>query len=124
MIDQMLAKQGFVRNGAAKRRTTGLTRGAGPVRLIALILGLMLGLDAGMVSARSAPQDPSGAAGRCPVMGAQAGPNRNTAAGAMSTQDWWPNQLNLKILYQNPAKGNPVGPATTPRSSRGLISRP
>jgi len=27
----------------------------------------------------------------------------------MSIQDWWPNQLNLKILHQNPAKGNPMG---------------
>ncbi|MFH1999306.1 MAG: peroxidase family protein, partial [Planctomycetota bacterium] len=43
-------------------------------------------------------------------MGAQAGPNRNTVAGAMSVQDWWPNQLNLKILHQNSAKGNPMGP--------------
>ncbi|MBU1983505.1 catalase/peroxidase HPI, partial [bacterium] len=42
-------------------------------------------------------------------MGAQAGPSRHTAAGAMSIQDWWPNQLNLKILHQNSAKGNPMG---------------
>jgi catalase-peroxidase len=27
----------------------------------------------------------------------------------MSAQDWWPNQLNLKILHQNSAKGNPMG---------------
>jgi len=46
---------------------------------------------------------------KCPVMGEQAGPYRHTAAGAMSSQDWWPNQLNLKILHQNSAKGNPMG---------------
>jgi catalase-peroxidase len=46
----------------------------------------------------------------CPVMGAQpAGPYRNTAASALSNRDWWPNQLNLEILHQNSAKGNPVG---------------
>jgi catalase-peroxidase len=46
---------------------------------------------------------------QCPVMGAQAGPQRHTAAGAMSNRDWWPEQLNLKILHQNPVKGNPLG---------------
>ncbi len=46
---------------------------------------------------------------KCPIMGEQAGPNRHTAAGAMSIRDWWPNQLNLKILHQNSAKGNPMG---------------
>jgi len=39
----------------------------------------------------------------------QASPNRHTAAGAMSTRDWWPNQLNLRILHQNHPKGNPLG---------------
>ncbi|MHC5109350.1 MAG: catalase/peroxidase HPI [Planctomycetota bacterium] len=42
-------------------------------------------------------------------MGDKAGPNRHTAAGAMSIQDWWPNQLNLQILHQNSAKSNPLG---------------
>jgi catalase-peroxidase len=46
---------------------------------------------------------------KCPVMGQQAGPNRHTAAGSMSNRDWWPNQLNLKILHQNSPKGNPMG---------------
>jgi catalase-peroxidase len=47
--------------------------------------------------------------GKCPVMGAPAGPGRHTAASAMSNRDWWPNQLNLSILHQNPPKGNPMG---------------
>lgn len=48
--------------------------------------------------------------GKCPVMGAVApAAARHTAAGAMSNSDWWPNQLNLKILHQNSPKGNPMG---------------
>jgi catalase-peroxidase len=46
---------------------------------------------------------------KCPVMGAAASPARHTAAGAMNNSDWWPNQLNLKILHQNSPKGNPMG---------------
>ncbi len=46
---------------------------------------------------------------KCPVMGAQAAPSRHTAAGAMTNSDWWPEQLNLKILHQNSVKGNPMG---------------
>ena len=47
---------------------------------------------------------------KCPVMGATAAPAaRHTAAGAYSNANWWPNQLNLKILHQNSAKGNPLG---------------
>jgi len=32
-----------------------------------------------------------------------------TTAGAQSNRDWWPNQLNLKILHQHSAKSNPLG---------------
>jgi catalase-peroxidase len=32
-----------------------------------------------------------------------------TTAGAQSNRDWWPNQLNLKILHQHPCKSNPLG---------------
>jgi len=34
---------------------------------------------------------------------------RHTAAGALSNSDWWPNQLNLKILHQNTPQSNPMG---------------
>ncbi len=34
---------------------------------------------------------------------------RNTAAGAYSNADWWPNQLNLQILSQNSLKSDPMG---------------
>jgi catalase-peroxidase len=34
---------------------------------------------------------------------------RHTAAGALSNADWWPGQLNLKILHQNAPITNPFG---------------
>ncbi|TDU66195.1 catalase-peroxidase [Prosthecobacter fusiformis] len=52
---------------------------------------------------------PEEAVGKCPVMGTPAGPMRHTAAGGMTNSDWWPEQLNLKILHQNSPKGNPMG---------------
>ena len=42
-------------------------------------------------------------AGGCPVMHA------HTTRGDMSNHDWWPNQLNLKILHQNSDESNPMG---------------
>ncbi|GAB1268488.1 catalase/peroxidase HPI [Aurantivibrio infirmus] len=44
--------------------------------------------------------------GKCPVMHGS-----RTKAGGIGTsnQDWWPNQLNLKILHQNSAEMNPMG---------------
>ena len=44
-------------------------------------------------------------ANRCPVTGA------NTTMGARSNQDWWPNQLNVSLLHQNPPSMNPMGEA-------------
>ncbi|MBX9686661.1 MAG: catalase/peroxidase HPI [Candidatus Obscuribacterales bacterium] len=35
---------------------------------------------------------------------------RPTAQGAFSNRDWWPNQLNLKLLSQNAPMINPLGP--------------
>ncbi|TWT80210.1 Catalase-peroxidase [Planctomycetes bacterium CA13] len=50
------------------------------------------------------------ASGKCPVMAPPSDPaSRNTAAGAYSNGDWWPNQLNLEILHQNSSKSNPLG---------------
>jgi catalase-peroxidase len=59
--------------------------------------------------AQPQPDKPMNDISKCPVMGAPAGPGRHTAAGAMTNSDWWPNQLNLKILHQNSPKGNPMG---------------
>ncbi len=43
---------------------------------------------------------------KCPVTG---GGDRQEAHKGTSNQDWWPNQLNLNILHQNSAMGNPMG---------------
>lgn len=52
----------------------------------------------------------TGTSTQCPVMSAVNPPlARHTASGAMSNGDWWPNMLNLDILHQNSAKGNPLG---------------
>jgi len=39
----------------------------------------------------------------CPVL------HSATAVGARSNRDWWPNQINLKVLHQQSAKANPLG---------------
>ena len=33
----------------------------------------------------------------------------STTGGGMSNRDWWPNQLNLRILHQHSSKSNPMG---------------
>ena len=48
------------------------------------------------------------AQGRCPVMH---GTNRHAQAGFQSNHNWWPNQLNLKILHQHSPKSDPMGAA-------------
>jgi catalase-peroxidase len=35
--------------------------------------------------------------------------SQSIVGGAPSNQDWWPNQLNLKILHQHSAKSDPMG---------------
>jgi len=45
-------------------------------------------------------------AGKCPVMH---GVRPNATLGGRSNRDWWPNQLNLKILAQNSALSDPMG---------------
>jgi catalase-peroxidase len=37
------------------------------------------------------------------------GANKPTAGGGRSIRDWWPNQLNLKILHQHSHMSNPMG---------------
>lgn len=46
--------------------------------------------------------------GQCPVMHGS-----HTRVGGKGTQNrqWWPNQLNLRILHQNDKKGNPYDPS-------------
>ena len=40
---------------------------------------------------------------KCPVM------HNSQSRGTIANQQWWPNQLNLKMLHQNPLVSNPMG---------------
>ena len=44
---------------------------------------------------------------KCPVTGKTA--SNPAAGGGMSNRDWWPEQLNLRILHQHSQKSNPMG---------------
>ncbi len=50
----------------------------------------------------------SPSAGKCPVMH---GAPKHATFGGRSNRDWWPNQLNLRILHQNSALSSPMGQA-------------
>ncbi len=43
---------------------------------------------------------------KCPVTGMT---GRRVTGGGTRNRDWWPNQLNLKMLHQNPVSRNPMG---------------
>ena len=43
---------------------------------------------------------------KCPVTGKT---SRPISGRGMSNRDWWPNQLNLRILHQQDKKSNPMG---------------
>ena len=45
----------------------------------------------------------SAAPGKCPVM------HGATPTGGRSNRDWWPEQLQLGMLHQNPPAGDPMG---------------
>ncbi len=47
-----------------------------------------------------------GSDSKCPVSG---GSHKRRAVGAMSNEDWWPNQLNLRILNHNSPLSDPMG---------------
>ncbi|QYA24672.1 catalase/peroxidase HPI [Gramella sp. MT6] len=44
---------------------------------------------------------------KCPFMG---GALKNTAGAGTSNRDWWPNQLNLRILRQHSSLSDPMDP--------------
>ncbi|MFT6675870.1 MAG: catalase-peroxidase [Sulfitobacter sp.] len=48
----------------------------------------------------------NGTGGKCPVMHGGA---KNTTFDVRSNKDWWPNQLNLRILHQNSPSSDPMG---------------
>ncbi|MBN1296474.1 catalase/peroxidase HPI, partial [bacterium] len=43
---------------------------------------------------------------KCPVTGRM---GRGITGGGPSNRDWWPNQVNLKILHQHSGKSDPMG---------------
>ncbi len=43
---------------------------------------------------------------KCPVTGAS---KKSIAGRGTSNQDWWPNQLNLRLLHQHSSMSNPMG---------------
>ena len=43
---------------------------------------------------------------KCPVTGMT---GKSIVGGGTSNRDWWPNQLNLKILHQHSSLANPMG---------------
>ena len=45
---------------------------------------------------------------KCPVTGKTARPAMPTPSRGTSNRDWWPDQLNLRILHQHSAKSNPM----------------
>ncbi|MGC2412309.1 MAG: catalase/peroxidase HPI [Stellaceae bacterium] len=47
-----------------------------------------------------------GSDSKCPVSG---GSHKRKAVGAMSNEDWWPNQLNLRVLNHNSPLSDPMG---------------
>lgn len=51
--------------------------------------------------------DGNNSVGKCPVMH---GAIPHATAGGRSNRDWWPNQLNLKILHQHSALSSPMRP--------------
>jgi catalase-peroxidase len=84
-----------------------------PARLAACVIGYWLGIHgtAALAQAAEAKAPAGDSASKCPVIGGtvKAPSARTTAAGTMSNADWWPNQLNVRILHQNSPKGNPLG---------------
>ncbi len=78
-----------------------------------ILWGLMTGIIATGAYAQEAAKPDAAkpeAAKQCPVMhDVPDASARNTAAGAMSNADWWPDQLNLKILHQNAPGVSPLG---------------
>ena len=54
------------------------------------------------------PRPETTAAMACPFAG---GARPHALAGAKTNADWWPHQLNLKILHQHAPLASPMGPA-------------
>jgi catalase-peroxidase len=66
---------------------------------------MVLGLSACSTTENSKMEDKTMNEAKCPVTMTHGSATR----GGKANEDWWPNQLNLDILHQNSAKGNPMG---------------
>ena len=84
-------------------------------QLARLMAGILLLCNASPLMAKDAisPESPgpkTETKPMCPVVGIDTPDfRRPTEAGYYSNADWWPNQLNLKVLHQNSPMGNPMG---------------
>jgi catalase-peroxidase len=78
--------------------------------LIALLLSLNIAhaADGPAGDSRNSRTETAGTVAECPVMGAKATAAKQMTPLSTSNRYWWPNQLNLGILHQNSAKGNPM----------------
>ncbi|MGQ0611051.1 MAG: catalase/peroxidase HPI [Paracoccaceae bacterium] len=56
--------------------------------------------------------------GKCPVMH---GAGSTTSHATRSNRDWWPNQLNLRILHQHAPRANPLGEGFDYASAFGAL---
>jgi len=58
----------------------------------------------------SATETANNTSGGCPVdHGKPSG--THMPSGLLTNRDWWPNQLDLRVLHQHPPSSNPMGPA-------------
>jgi catalase-peroxidase len=62
----------------------------------------------GKAAAEKANEHPTKEESKCPLTGKT---RKSIAGGGMSNRDWWPNQVNLKILHQHSQKSNPMDEA-------------
>ena len=73
--------------------------------LSGIVLGALVLVALAVLAGVAAAGEENGAKGQCPM---RAPKERHTAAGGASNADWWPNQLNLRILHQNAEMSNPM----------------
>jgi catalase-peroxidase len=86
------------------------------VRLVAQELSDSLNVPSAVSHGKNMPPG-----SKCPITGAtlpistslpaveNAANQGNTAVGSISNRDWWPEQLNLRILHQNSPSSDPMG---------------
>jgi catalase-peroxidase len=53
------------------------------------------------MTANDEPREPMSDDAKCPI--------DHTAGGGTTNRDWWPTQLNLRLLHQHSSKSNPMG---------------